>query len=201
MSIILTTLFIAYLLGSISLKGIILWISPPKVFPSQLNKTFSLKTHKATIIGILSDFIKGTLGAYILYSMTDSELLVSIWGVGLFLGNTWPIFSKFKEKFNLIGSLGVLFFINTFFAVIYIIICIVIFIVVNHPELSLVISSTILPFLIMAFSWTGINPSYILFGIFIAILMPIKLRNKFPTILEPKENSLLERFKNRNLST
>jgi glycerol-3-phosphate acyltransferase PlsY len=201
MSIIFYTLLIAYFVGSISFKGILLWLSPPKLFPNQLNKTFSLITPKAKLIDALSDILKGIIGAHTVYSMTDSELLVSIWGIGLILGNTWPIFSKFKERFNLLGFLGVLFYINTLFTIIYILIGIAIFILLNHPELSLVISSTILPFIIMTFQWLGISPTYIILGIFLAIFIPLKLRNKFPIILEPKKNDLFERFKNKNLST
>lgn len=198
----MTTIFIisltAYLIGSINFHSIISWFHTPKKFPNQFERTFFLSIPRIKLLSGFTEYLKGLLGAYLIFKLTNSELMVVFWGTGLVIGNTWSIFNHFREKGNYLGILGILSFINFAFTILCILIWCLLFVFLKHIELSLVISSTILPFLIMGFSWIGIDSTYILWGIFIAIFTPIKLRSRFPTILEGRSDNLMQRFKNRN---
>lgn len=198
MTTILIILLIAYLIGSMNFQSIISWLYTPKKFPNQLEKTFSLLTPKIKLFNCIIEYLKGLLGAYIIFELTNSELMVVIWGTGLVIGITWSIFNRFREKGSYLGILGILSYINLLFTILYVFIWCLLFVFLKHIELSLVITSTILPFLIMGFSWMGIDSTYVLFGIFIAIFIPIKLRSRFPAILEGRNFNIMERFKNRN---
>ena len=145
----------SYLLGSIPFGFILTKIFLKKdirnIGSGNIGATNALRTGNK-LIGystLLLDVSKAVLTViYIKFNYSDYLYIASL---SVFLGHVFPIWLKFKGGKGVATYLGILFSINLFFGLIFIISWLIIFLVSKYSSLSSIIASVIVPIYIFFF--------------------------------------------------
>ena len=181
-------LFISYLIGSIPfgflLTKIFLKIDIRNIGSGNIGATNALRTGNK-LIGystLVLDISKAVILLLIIKFNFSEYLLAS--SIAVFLGHVFPIWLKFKGGKGVATYVGILFCINIYLGVIFIIAWFIVFIISKYSSLASMIASLFVP-LSSYFLFNDIN-YYFYIILFLLILSP------------PREN--IKRLKNNTES-
>ena len=145
----LLILFISYLIGSIPFGFILTKIFLKKdireIGSGNIGATNALRTGNK-LIGystLILDISKAVILLLIIKFNFSEYLFVS--SIAVFLGHVFPIWLKFKGGKGVATYIGILFCINIYLAVIFIIVWFVVFIISKYSSLASMIASLFVP--------------------------------------------------------
>ena len=167
----LTIGIISYLMGSIPfgflLTKFFLKKDIREIGSGNIGATNALRTGNKLIgyATLIFDVIKGVLP--VMYVKINYPELIYIASLCAFLGHVFPIWLKFKGGKGVATYVGILFVINFFLGVVFIISWITIFLISRYSSLSSLIGSLIIP--IYIFFISELN-SVLFFGIMFVLI-------------------------------
>ena len=148
----------SYLLGSIPFGLILTKIFLKKdireVGSGNIGATNVLRTGNKTIgyLTLVLDVLKAVLP--VLYIKFNFQELVYVSSLSVFIGHVFPIWLKFNGGKGVATYLGILFSINYFFGIVFIVLWLIIFFISKYSSLGSILSSLIIPIFIY------FNPNY-----------------------------------------
>lgn len=158
---------------------------------------------KAAALTLILDILKGVLaiGIAILAANIEQEsdpaIMVSIAGVLVVLGHTFPIFFGFKGGKGIATSLGVLLVINWQIGLICLVFALILMALTKMVSLGSIMAAILFPVLTIFIADNYIVESiaenrlvYIVFGIVMAIIVVFNHRSNLKRILNGTENKL-----------
>lgn len=158
---------------------------------------------KAAALTLILDVLKGVLaiGIAILVAHIEQEadpaIMVSVAGVFVVLGHTFPIFFGFKGGKGIATSLGVLLVINWQIGLICLVFALILMALTRMVSLGSIMAAILFPVLTMFIADNYIVESiaenrlvYIIFGIVMAIIVLFNHRTNLKRILNGTENKL-----------
>ena len=149
---------ISYLMGSIPFGLILTKIFLKKdireVGSGNIGATNVLRTGNKTIgyLTLVLDVLKAVLP--VLYIKFNFQELVYVSSLSVFIGHVFPIWLKFNGGKGVAAYLGILFSINYFFGIVFIVSWLIIFFISKYSSLGSILSSLIIPIFIY------FNPNY-----------------------------------------
>jgi len=148
---ILLIIIISYLIGSIQsgiLIGKIIYKTDVRQFGSKssgatnIQRTIGLKPG---IFVLVLDIFKGFLPILFIEIFTEENIFGVMSCIFLVLGHCYPVFHKFKGGKGVATYVGILFCINIYLAVIFIIVWFVVFVISKYSSLASMIASLFVP--------------------------------------------------------
>ena len=149
---------ISYLMGSIPFGLILTKVFLKKdirdVGSGNIGATNVLRTGNKLIgyFTLILDVLKAVIP--VLYVKLNFPELVYISSLSAFIGHVFPIWLKFKGGKGVATYVGILFSINYFFGIIFIVSWLIIFFISKYSSLGSILASLIIPFFIF------FNPNY-----------------------------------------
>ena len=149
---------ISYLMGSIPfgliLTKVFLKKDIRKVGSGNIGATNVLRTGNKLIgyLTLILDVLKAVIP--VLYIKFNFPELIYISSLSAFIGHVFPIWLKFKGGKGVATYVGILFSINYFFGIIFIVSWLIIFFISKYSSLGSILSSLLIPFFIF------LNSSY-----------------------------------------
>ena len=163
---------ISYLMGSIPFGLILTKVFLKKdirdVGSGNIGATNVLRTGNK-IIGyftLILDVLKAVIP--VLYVKLNFPELVYISSLSAFIGHVFPIWLKFKGGKGVATYVGILFSINYFFGIIFIVSWLIIFFISKYSSLGSILSSLLIP--IFIFSNSSYENQYFFIIMFVLIL-------------------------------
>ena len=142
-------LFISYLIGSIPfgflLTKIFLGKDIREIGSGNIGATNALRTGNK-LIGystLILDISKAVILLLIIKFNFSEYLFTS--SIGVFLGHVFPIWLKFKGGKGVAAYVGILFCINIYLAIIFIIVWLVVFVISKYSSLASMVASLFVP--------------------------------------------------------
>ena len=162
---------ISYLMGSIPfgflLTKLFLKKDIREIGSGNIGATNALRTGNKLIgyATLLFDVIKAVLP--VIYVKINYPELIYIASLCVFLGHVFPIWLKFKGGKGVATYVGILFVINSFLGVVFIISWLIIFLISKYSSLSSLISSLTIPLYIF---FIGELNNLLFFGIMFVLI-------------------------------
>ena len=142
-------LFISYLIGSIPfgflLTKIFLGKDIREIGSGNIGATNALRTGNK-LIGystLILDIAKAVILLLIIKFNFSEYLFIS--SIAVFLGHVFPIWLKFKGGKGVAAYVGILFCINIYLAIIFIIVWLVVFVISKYSSLASMVASLLVP--------------------------------------------------------
>ena len=142
-------LFISYLIGSIPFGFILTKIFLKKdireIGSGNIGATNALRTGNK-LIGystLILDISKAVILLLIIKFNFSEYLFIS--SIAVFLGHVFPIWLKFKGGKGVAAYVGILFCINIYLAIIFIIVWLVVFVISKYSSLASMVASLLVP--------------------------------------------------------
>lgn len=142
-------LFISYLIGSIPfgflLTKIFLKKDIREIGSGNIGATNALRTGNK-LIGystLILDISKAVILLLIIKFNFSEYLFIS--SIAVFLGHVFPIWLKFKGGKGVAAYVGILFCINIYLAIIFIIVWLVVFVISKYSSLASMVASLLVP--------------------------------------------------------
>lgn len=158
---------------------------------------------KAAIITLLCDILKGVIAIALALLIpnfideVDPAILVSIAGVFVVIGHTFPIFFGFRGGKGVATSLGVLLVINWQIGLICLVFALLLMALTRMVSLGSIMAAVLFPVLTLFIaenyivdSTAGNRLAYIVFGIAMAVIVVFNHRANLKRILNGTENKL-----------
>ena len=125
-----------------------------EVGSGNIGATNVLRTGNKTIgyLTLVLDVLKAVLP--VLYIKFNFQELVYVSSLSVFIGHVFPIWLKFNGGKGVAAYLGILFSINYFFGIVFIVSWLIIFFISKYSSLGSILSSLIIPIFIY------FNPNY-----------------------------------------
>ena len=163
---------ISYLMGSIPFGLILTKFFLKKdireVGSGNIGATNVLRTGNKVIgyLTLMLDVLKAVIP--VLYVKLNFPELVYISSLSAFIGHVFPIWLKFKGGKGVATYVGILFSINYFFGIIFIVSWLIIFFISKYSSLGSILSSLLIP--IFIFSNSSYENQYFFIIMFVLIL-------------------------------
>ena len=163
---------ISYLMGSIPFGLILTKVFLKKdirnVGSGNIGATNVLRTGNKLIgyFTLILDVLKAVIP--VLYVKLNFPELVYISSLSAFIGHVFPIWLKFKGGKGVATYVGILFSINYFFGIIFIVSWLIIFFISKYSSLGSILSSLLIP--IFIFSNSSYENQYFFIIMFVLIL-------------------------------
>ena len=168
----LIVILYSYLLGSIPFGLLITKIflnkDIRKIGSGNIGTTNVLRTGKKILaaLTLFCDIFKGFISIYLTSKYFSDFIYLS--GLISFLGHIFPIWLKFKGGKGVATYVGILFSINYFFGIIFIVSWLIIFFISKYSSLGSILSSLLIP--IFVFLNSSYENQYFFIIMFVLIL-------------------------------
>lgn len=158
---------------------------------------------KAAILTLVCDILKGIVAIVLAILIghfvedIDSSILVSLAGVFVVIGHTFPVFFEFRGGKGIATSLGVLLLVNWQIGLICLVFSLTIMAITKMVSLGSIMAAILFPILTIFInsnyivdSENGGRMSYIIFGIVMATIVIFNHRANLKRIMNGNENKL-----------
>ncbi len=186
-------IFSAYLLGSISAAIIVcktLGLSDPRTGGSGnpgTTNVMRLYGKKAAFLTLVGDIFKGIIPVLLAKVIVNSEFIIAICGLAVFLGHIFPIYFKFEGGKGVATLIGILFATHWLLGVSYIITWILTALIFRYSSLAALIAA--LPIPIYSYFIEHNNQYTISFAV-IAIILFWRHKPNIYNLLNGKEDKI-----------
>jgi len=166
---------VAYLIGSLSFAVIVsksFGLADPRSYGSgNPGATNVLRSGNkaAAILTLLFDALKGYVPVVVAWHLGLSELVVTVVGLGAFIGHLWPVFFKFEGGKGVATAAGVLLGFAPGLGGLVLLVWITMAVVFRYSSLAALTASLAAP-LIQAWGW-GVGPETVGTAIMSALLI------------------------------
>lgn len=186
-------IFSAYLLGSVSAAIIVcktLGLSDPRTGGSGnpgTTNVMRLYGKKAAFLTLVGDIFKGIIPVLLAKVIVDSEFIIAMCGLAVFLGHIFPIYFKFEGGKGVATLIGILFATHWLLGVSYIITWILTALIFRYSSLAALIAA--LPIPIYSYFIEHNNQYTISFAV-IAIILFWRHKPNIYNLLNGKEDKI-----------
>lgn len=182
---VIMTIFISYLIGSIPFAVIIaklMHLKDPRTYGSNNpGATNVLRSGKksAALLTLIGDAFKGWIMVYLTIKFSLPKLMVFLSALFVIIGHIYSVFLNFKGGKGVATTIGVLLALSNTIAIISIITWVVVFIITRLSSLSSILSSLIMPIVAyFIFIYNKIPSNYTFFYTILIICIFIIYRHK-----------------------
>lgn len=139
------------------------------------------------ILVLALDALKGIAAVLIAMQLTELPWLIMVTGLFAILGHNWPVFFGFKGGKGVATTIGVVFTLAFFPALVAAVIALIIIYIFRYVSLGSLVFATLLP---VCMSLFDVPLAYIIGGIAIMILSYIRHSSNIVRIIKGEENKL-----------
>lgn len=139
------------------------------------------------ILVLALDALKGIAAVLIAIQLTELPWLIMVTGLFAILGHNWPVFFGFKGGKGVATTIGVVFTLAFFPALVAAVIALIIIYIFRYVSLGSLVFATLLP---VCMSLFDVPLAYIIGGIAIMILSYIRHSSNIVRIIKGEENKL-----------
>lgn len=139
------------------------------------------------ILVLALDALKGIVAVLIAMQLTELPWLIMVTGIFAILGHNWPVFFGFKGGKGVATTIGVVFTLAFFPALIAAVIALIFIYIFRYVSLGSLVFATLLPVFMALFN---VPTAYIIGAIAIMILSYVRHRTNIIRIIKGEENKL-----------
>lgn len=139
------------------------------------------------ILVLALDALKGIVAVLIAMQLTELPWLIMVTGLFAILGHNWPVFFGFKGGKGVATTIGVVFTLAFFPALIAAVIALIFIYIFRYVSLGSLVFATLLPVFMALFN---VPTAYIIGAIAIMILSYVRHRTNIIRIIKGEENKL-----------
>ena len=159
--------------------------------------TFRTLGAKAGVPVLLMDILKGWIAVYLVYFVTDNQLMSDekffelklVFGIAAVIGHLFPVYTGFRGGKGIATMLGFMLGIYWQAALLSALVFIFTFIISKYVSLSSIIASLAFPFIVIVIlGINNTNTSLIIFSIFVPILSLITHQKNIERLIRREEN-------------
>lgn len=186
-------IIIAYLLGSLSAAVLvcnILGLSDPRSGGSRnpgTTNVMRLHGKKAAFLTLTGDILKGIIPVLLAKVISNSEIIIALSGLAVFLGHIFPIYFRFKGGKGVATLIGVLFATHWQLGVAYVLTWILTAFIFRYSSLAALIAAILTP--LYAY-FSGQESQYIVILIIIMIILLWKHKPNIINLIKKKEDKI-----------
>ena len=195
---------LSYLLGSLNTSVIVgkIYGKDIRDFGSKnagLTNTYRVLGKPAAALVLVGDVLKGVIacvigiaiGVYFYWGLVPENLSLLAAGMGVIIGNNWPVYFGFRGGKGALTALAVLFMINWVMALICLALYVTMVVLTRYSSLSTICATTL--FAILAFIPIFGNPTlyFYVFSILMALIIIFKHRENVKRLISGTENKLV----------
>jgi len=203
---ILLALLSGYLLGSINTSIIVgkLYRTDIRSVGSNnagLTNTYRVLGKSAAALVLVGDILKGVIaciigiriGIYFYWGPALENVSLLAAGMGVVIGNNWPIYFKFRGGRGALAGLAVLFMIDPIMALICLALFVTMVILTRYSSLSTICATTLFAILSFIPMFGNSTLYFYIFSISIAFIIIFKHRENIKRLITGTENRLIFR--------
>jgi glycerol-3-phosphate acyltransferase PlsY len=186
-------IFVAYLLGSVSAAILvckILGLSDPRVGGSgNPGTTNVMRLHgkKAALLTLAGDIFKGIIPVLLAKVIVNSEFIVALSGLAVFLGHIFPVYFKFKGGKGVATLIGILFATHWLLGIAYVLTWILTACVFRYSSLAALIAALLMP---VCTYFIQQNNQYVISFAVITVILFWRHKSNIHNLLNGKEDKI-----------